>query len=292
METKEVLAAEFIAKWLTDNSNQIINSFLTYYEDSSLSNMRSNVYKMLYSEIKKNEVSKVNFEDYRNIFPDKNKKLTSQESYRNSFFKYLYSFDHMELPFGFETIFPPKDYLIRHFERLKIREPKKILEKERKILTIEELTSIQNVIEADSTKLETLKMQFCWYAIFELGIDINELRHSINSNNFDEGVLHTKDATYKLPVKFHDMFIRLSERDSNYNGFYTLDILLKNLGEYAKLERKLLPIMVKLTRKGYLVPCGNCGENYTNLSYNWLSVNNRIICVDCAETLKKKSILK
>jgi len=290
MTTRDILNAEDIEALLTEYSKQVIDNFISFYGVSSQANMRSSVYRLLYHELSKDDVTKVNFEDYLKIFPDEDKSLTPQENYRQSFFKYLYVFDHLKMPFGFETIWI-KDKEKKQFMRLKEREEKeKEKEKEnkpRKILTIEELTSIQKVIETDSTKLETLKMQFCWYAIFELGLDVNEIRKNITSENFSDGRLHTKDASYNLPEKFRYMFEKLSERDSSYNGFVTIDAIFENLGQLAKLELKLLPSMAKLTRKGYMIPCGNCGKEYTNLSHNWLSVNNRIICIECAESLKK-----
>jgi hypothetical protein len=247
---------------LTENSRQVIEKFLTYYGDSSKANMRSSVYRLLYIELIKDDVSKVNFEDYLKLFPNEDKKLTAQESYRHSFLKFLYVFDHMTMPFDFETIWI-KDRERKQFQKLEQREVKEKIEKPRKTLTIEELTAIQKVIETQSTKLETLKMQFCWYAIFELGLDVDEVRLNITSENFSNGKIHTKESSYKLDEKFHYMFEILSERDSNYNGFATINTIIENLGQIAKLDRKLLPSVVKLTRKSYMVTCGNCGNEYT-----------------------------
>ncbi|EKN71301.1 hypothetical protein BABA_02177 [Neobacillus bataviensis LMG 21833] len=286
MAIKDKLNAEDIEALLSENSKQVIENFLTYYGDSSKANMRSSVYRLLYHELVKDDVSKVNFEDYLKIFPNGGKNLSTQKIYRHSFFKFLYAFDHMKMPFGFETIWI-KEHENKQFIQLKERKEKVTKEKPRKTLTIEELTKIQKVIETESTKLETLKIQFCWYCIFELGIDVDELKLNITSDNFSDGILIAKEGSIKLPEKFHYMFEMLKERDER-NGFATLNDLFENLGQYAKLERKLLPVMVKLTRKDYMVTCGNCGKKYTNLSHNWRSVNNRIVCLDCAESLKKK----
>jgi len=286
MANREMLNSEDIEELLTENSKQVIETFLTYYKESSQANMRSSVYRLLYHELSKDDVSEVNFEDYSKIFPDEDKKLSSQESYRLSFFKFLFAFDYMNSPDGFETIWI-KDREKRQLEKRKQREARKEDNKPRKTLTIEELLSIQKVIEIDSKKLDTLKMQFCWFAIFELGLDVNEVRLNITSENYLDGKLHTKEGSYTLSGKFHYMFEMLSERDSNHNGFATIDLIIGHLGKLAKLDRKLLPSMIKLTRKSYMVTCSNCGNEYTNLTHNWRSVNNRIVCVNCAETLKK-----
>ncbi|KIV56426.1 hypothetical protein AM501_09735 [Aneurinibacillus migulanus] len=286
MAIRDILSSDDVEELLTENSKQVIKMFLEYYGENSKANMRSSVYRLLYHELGKDNVSEVNFEDYLRIFPNKEKKLSTQESYRKNFFKFLYVFDYMKNPLGFETIWI-KDREKRQFKKSEQLEEIKKRTKPRKTLTIEELLSIQKVIEIDSTKIDTLKMQFCWFAIFELGLDVNEVRSNITSNNFFDGKLYTNEDSYKLPKKFHYMFEMLSKRDSNYNGFATIDTIIENLGQLAKLDRKLLPSMLKLTRKAYMVTCGNCDNEYTNLSHNWLSVNNRIVCTDCAEILKK-----
>lgn len=286
MVKREILNSEDIEELLFDSSKQAIEKFLTYYKESSHANMRSSVYRLLYNELSKDDVAKVNFVDYRNVFPDDDKKLSTQEIYRQSFFKFLYAFDYLEVEDGFETIWI-KDREKKQFKKPNQNKEKRNDQRQRKTLTIEEITKIQKVIETHSSKLDTLKMQFCWFAIFELGLDVNELRFNITSENFYDGKLHIKETSYNIPEKFHTMFDMLGKRDSSYNGFGTLDLIFENLGLLAKLEKKLVPSIVKLTRKVYMVTCGNCLVEYTNLSRNWISVNNRIICVDCAEALKK-----
>ncbi len=145
---------------------------------------------------------------------------------------------------------------------------------------------IQNVIEAVSTKHETLKkMQFCWFAIFELGLPIDEVRKSITSDNFFQTahLIHLW-GHFRFQKKYNQMFIQLSQE---HHGFATLDVYIANIGKDAKLKRKLIPIMIKQARTNSMVKCGNCFESYPNLAHNWRSINNRIVCVDCANKLKK-----
>ncbi|KPB06328.1 hypothetical protein [Bacillus sp. CHD6a] len=283
MATQDNLIAEEIEASLTENSKVIIEQFLTHYKQRSRKNMRSAVNRLLYLELEKDDVSNVNYADYLKIFP--NKKFSSQESYRHSFFKFLFAFDYLKNSFGFEDIWSKEKERLKFIQN-KQPKVKVVKEKPRKILTIEELAKVQNVIETNSSKLETLKIQFCWYCIFELGIEVDELKFNIKGDNFSDGILNTKEGVFKLPEKFQYMFELLNEREE-HNGFVTLNDLFATLGQIAKLDRKLLPIMVKLTRKGYMVTCANCGNEYTNLSHNWRSINNRIVCLDCTESLKK-----
>ncbi|MDF2039867.1 hypothetical protein P2R12_23275 [Cytobacillus oceanisediminis] len=242
MATQDKLNAEEIEALLTENSKDTIEQFLTHYAKRSIANMRSAVYRLLYLELEKDDVSDVTYADYLKIFPNGGKNLLTQKNYRHSFFKFLYAFEHLKNPSGFE-----KSMIKDH---------------------------------------EALKFQFCWYCIFELGMDVDEVKFNIKSDNFSDGILKVNGDSYKLPEKYHYMFELLKER-GDYNGFVTLNDIFERLGNSAKLERKLLPVMAKLTRKGYMVTCGNCKKQYTNLSHNWRSVNNRIVCIGCAEALKK-----
>ena len=287
MSIKETYNSGDIEALLSENSKQIIEEFLTYYRKSSQANMRTNVYRLLYDELSEEEVSNLTFEDYLKVFPDGDKTLSSQERYKHSFFRFIYAFNYLLEPKGFEKRF------IQEIERRSFTKPTKSNDKKtdlstRKILTLEELTSIQKVIEVNSTKLDTLKMQFCWLAIFELGLDVDELRRNVNCKNFSNGKLHVEGVSYNLDEKFHYMFEKIRESDTSYDGFWSLKDILEKLGEFAHLERKLIPSMVKQTRKAYMVTCGNCGNQYTNLSSNWASINNRIVCIKCGEALKKK----
>ena len=286
MSIKESYNSRDIEALLSENSKQIIEEFLTYYGKSSQANMRTSVYRLLYHELSEEEVSNLTFEDYLKIFPDGDRTLSSQESYKHSFFRFIYAFNYLLEPEGFEKRF------IKEKERRSFKKNTKLKDKStdlntRKVLTLEELTSIQKVIEINSTKLDTLKMQFCWFAIFELGLDVDELRRNVTCKNFSNGKLQVEDMTYNLDEKFHYMFEKIRESDTSYDGFWSLNEILQKLGEFAHLERKLLPSVVKLTRKAYMVTCGNCNNKYTNLSSNWISINNRIVCIECGEALKK-----
>ena len=41
-----------------------------------------------------------------------------------------------------------------------------------------------------------------------------------------------------------------------------------------------------------MLKCSHCGNMYTNTIDNWQAVNKRIICINCADKLKKNSNLK
>ncbi|MCK4261067.1 MAG: hypothetical protein KAX49_18975 [Halanaerobiales bacterium] len=146
---------------------------------------------------------------------------------------------------------------------------------------------IENIIKKDYTKDEMLRIQFCWFALFELGLPVDEIRNKIKSNSYKDGRLITSKGCFEIP-QFHHLFLNLSQ--SEYDGFYSLKKYIDKLGTYAKLDRKLVPKLIKKTRENYMIKCGNCHKSYENFSHNWVSVNNRIVCFKCAEELKKNLI--
>jgi hypothetical protein len=280
---KDMLINEEIEDILTKNSVEIIKKFLATYSKSSTPTIRSGINNLLYDELDKHDVADLTFQDYEAIFPEDETEITTQMRYKRRFFQFLYAFDYMNNSEGFESKFI-KEALIKDFTKEK-KVKKKVEKKE--ALTIEELILIQNVVEADSTKLETLKMQFCWFTLFELGLPVEEIRKDITSDNYFNSQLKTSLGVFDIPVKFHRMFVELSNRDGVYNGFATIESLIANVGKDAGLTRRLVPNLIKSTRKTTNVTCPNCFENYTNEAHNWTSINNRIVCVSCAEALKK-----
>ena len=266
-----------------------INIFLSLYSNQdSKAQYKSAINDLLFYDTEKLDVTELTFEDYKKHIPESKRDFISKHRYKNRFFEFLYAMDFLKQPSGFETVMH-KSILLKEFNKNNEKYENKSVDKKEKHLTIEELMAIQEVINIDSTKHETLKMQFCWYAIFELGLSVEEVRKRITSDNYVDGKINTSIGSLLIPEKFHQMFIDLSQRESNYNGFATLDIYIENLGIEANLERKLIPSMIKSARNNYMIRCGNCFMSYTNLNYNWRSINDRIVCVYCAEKIKKKA---
>lgn len=287
---REDIKEEEFVDWLDENSRNVVESFLSSYK--SQKNHRSAIRILLYHVLVKDDVRDLTYVDFKKALPvekiTNKEKLTSQESYRHRFFQYLYALDHLNNPSGFEEVMH-KQQLINEFSKDK----KKNLEIDGikipvNALTVEELMAIQNILEVDSTKIDTLKMQFCWFALFDLGLPIEEVRNNITSENFSNGKITTSIGTFDIPEKYHLMFLEFSKRESNHNGFTTLDSLVANLGKVAKLPRKIKPHTIKNTRKTTLINCGNCFRDFANDSANWTSINSHIVCVECADTIKKK----
>ncbi|KOR90371.1 hypothetical protein AM231_15400 [Paenibacillus solani] len=107
----------------------------------------------------------------------------------------------------------------------------------------------------------------------------------MTSDHFKDGLITTyKNKCYQVPDKFTIIFETLS--DKQYNGFKSLNDIVSRLGIIAEIP-ELKPIRIKNARKANTLTCSNCNNNYTNLVHNWISINERIVCVKCGDEIKK-----
>lgn len=289
MTKREVLNSEITRSLLSGRTNNAIDDFLNYYKSSkrSQSSYRSGVNKLLLDDLAK-EAHEITFADYMKVMPQNKNQRTPQDTYKEMFIKFLFVFDYLEDPRGFSSIWIKEDIIKGFTDRTELKKRNIVTKNVSDSLTVPELTAIQKVLEKDFTKLELQKMDFCWYMLFQEGCIVEELKE-IKSENLVNGVIITNTGDeYIIPSRFYPMFERLNERESGYTGFYTVNTLIAELGEMAKLERRLTPMIIKKTRNSSMVKCCNCGETYWNTINNWVAVNSRLVCVSCAEEIKKK----
>lgn len=291
MVRRNVLDKETVKSVISERTNEIIEEFLSYYFSSKGSKAvyRSGAYNLLLTDLGK-EAWEITFTDYVERIPQKKDGRSSQDTYKEMFIKFLYAFDYLKDPRGFSSVWL-KESLIEEFKGKKETRNKTNNKKTpNEPFTLLELTAIHKVIDNDFTKLEMRKMDFCWFMLFEKGCSVEEVKE-MKSENFVDGMLTTNSGNeFVVPARFYPMFEELNQRESNYTGFYTVHALIAELGEMAGLDRKLTPSIIKKTRINNLLKCCNCGETYWNTTNNWLSVNNRIVCLSCSEVLKKTKL--
>ncbi|MBT2257072.1 hypothetical protein [Priestia megaterium] len=288
MLNRDVVNSKIIKSPFSERTNKAIDDFLTYYKNSkrSQSSYRSGINKLLLDDLPK-EAHEITFGDYMEVIPQNKNDRTPQDTYKEMFIKFLFVFDYLEDSRGFSSIWIKED-IIKGFTDRNDTQKKTIVSKNiNDSLTVPELTAIQRVLNESFTKLEMQKMDFCWHMLFQEGCIVEELKE-IKSENLVSGVITTNTGDkYNIPSRFYPMFEKLNERESSYTGFYTVNTLIAELGEMAKLERRLTPIIIKKTRNSSMVKCCNCGETYWNTINYWVAVNSRLVCVNCAEEIKK-----
>lgn len=282
---KEKLDNKEIEATLTKSSQKILKDFLTPYADSSKINVKNAILTSYYN-IGKNDFSNWNYSDYIKVITrDMTGDFITKKSYLKSFFKYLFIFDILKDNSNFKWI---KEEELRDYHTNNRKGDREAKTKIDYSLTLEEIFSIQSVVDTDVDDLQTLKMQFAWFAIFELGIKIEFLRKVLDAKeHYIDEELIIDGQIIKIPEKFHVMFQKLNGRE-DYSGFATTDALLEQLGKFTGLTRKLIPKDIKISREKLMIECGNCKCRFMNIAENWVAINGRIACNECGEILKKK----
>lgn len=270
---------------LTSSSREILNKFLLVYAEKSRDKYKNAILNFYHNEIKKTAVVDWDYNDFLKVVPKTN--LTPQQSYMKSFFLYLYIHNHLsnEKNFNLEWV---KDKELQKYKKKYNKKNKRNNVNNSVSLSLEEVFKIQSVLQNESNDIQDLKKQFCWYAIFDLGLDVEVLRNHIDAKrHYIDSKLEVNDKIYLLPDKFKYMFEKLKQR-KDYSGFMSLEDLTKQLGEMAGLERGLIPQYIKSTREKFKIECGSCKMKFMNLEDFWVVINGHIVCRECGETLRKK----
>lgn len=286
MSVKQKLDNNTILDLLDDVSRKIIlEEFIAKHYTSGAVYLNA-ILNMLYT-LEKQDVTTLTINDYQKIIPDKDHQ-TPQDKYCASFFRFLYAYDYLKNTEGFESIML-KTNSISHFEALKMKkaseentEPK---EETENALSIEDILMIQNVLNKETENIEMIKIGLVWHMLFETEIPVTTLK-KLKSNQFMDGYITTSKKNYKIPEKYQIISSYLNKRSPN-SGFSSINDWMKKLGEIAGVGY-LYPQKIINTKNQNMVPCSNCLEKYSNIVDNWMSVNNRIICTNCFEKLKKK----
>lgn len=276
IDTKEMFSL------LTEETRNILESFLKHYSKLSVSQYKSAISLMFY-ELGKDDVKKLNIVDYnkaKEYFLSKDSE-GSQVAYIESFFKYLYWKKILECDDGFDGLWLIKD-IGKHFSNprtTRVKPPYK------PALTLEEITKIDDLMKLDYENYDMMKISFYWHMIFYEDCAINELTKEIDVSSFRGSQIITKENNiYNLPPKFNEYVSIVKTK--NRTGYNSINSEIQKLGSLVGLK-KLTPQMIISAKKENTITCSNCGESYLNFNSNWLSVNNRIVCINCAEQLKK-----
>jgi len=283
---KDKLDNKELLELLTPYTRDVLSKFLKHYKAISQASYTGAV-SYLFNTLGKDEVKKLDIKDFYWIQEHyKNKKKKgSQDKYVETFFKYAFAEDILEIPDGFEKIWIKKD-LKKHFERLLKQKPEK--EKYTPSLTIEQISEIEELLTKEYDNTDMLKIAFIWYMLFHTECGVKELRMGSDATQYKDGRLETEAGIYHVPKRLEPLMLHLQEID--YHGFNVNGIVTK-LSKIIGID-ELKPQTIKAARKENLLQCSQCGEEYTNTRANWVSVNDRIICVNCFERIKKTPKLK
>lgn len=282
LDNKEMLSV------LTEHTQKVVTDFTKHYSPLSYVQYVSAIVNLFY-DLGKDDVVMLNISDLekiQEIFRNKESK-GSNDMYTESFFKYIYAFDIIKNPEGFEKVWIKATW-VKHFKRL-LKEGK-VQKDYIPALTLEEITNIQQLMDLPyQDNMRMLKISFCWYLIFDTECTVNEILKLVASNyDYNSHTIKTHIGNeYHIPDKYIALFDYLKGRKS-YTGFNTVNEYIAEIGTILKM-RKITPQMIKNSRKENMLTCSLCGNDYSNRKDNWTSINNRIICINCGEELKKNT---
>jgi formylmethanofuran dehydrogenase subunit E len=271
----------------TEYTQQVIQEFLNHYKAKSQPSYIG-IINLIMSTLKKDDVKKLTFDDFMNLrreFENPIKKI-SKDRYRESFFRYLYAFNILDDSRGFQKVFV-KSQSIKHFNKmLKEEESNKVNYKP--ALTLKQLEKIETIVSKDYSDFNMSRIAFCWYMLFSTDVMIDELRNELDCNGYDDGQITSElGSTFDVSVKYEPMLRHFGSR-ANHTGFGSLSDYINRLGNMVGVEN-LTPQDIKSARKQNMLICSNCGERHPNIMSKWEVIDNRIVCINCSEEIKKNS---
>lgn len=282
---KKINSKEALEK-LSQNTQLAINQFLKHYAKSSHANYISAIIQ-LFKLIDKSDVKELKIEDYENTVIDTSKSLNikkSHDKYRTSFFRFIYAFDIIEDENGFDKYWVKDREKIGFIRKIENKKNDSIIDIYKPSMTIRDITRIEKILyfKYEDNK-DMLKLAFIWDSLFYRGLKVEELK-KIKGRNYSNGKIKIKGKEFSVSERFDPLFKKLKEYKND--GFNNLDGIVRKLGKLIDFEN-LTPQIIVNARNENMIKCSMCGERYINKIDNWISVNNRIICVECAEELKK-----
>lgn len=280
LDNKEVL------ELLTPYTQDVLSEFLMHYKTTSHAQYKGAISHLFYF-LGKDDVRKLDMKDFNSIqeYYKNKKRKGPQDKYVEAFFKYAFAKDILEVSDGFEKIWIKEDCK-QHFKRLLKQKPQK--EVYVPSLTIEQISEIEELLSKEYENIDMLKISFIWYMLFHTECGVNELKFGSDATKYNNGRLETNNGIYKIPKRFEPLMLHL--QGIEYHGF-NVNGLVSKLGKIVGID-SLKPQAIKAARKQNILKCSQCGKEYTNIKDNWVSVNNRIICVHCSEKIKKNCKIK
>lgn len=272
---------------LDDNSKDVYDMFLGTYNKNSATQFRTAILNMIHDVIKKYKFNRFTVEDYRNVIKyyktDLNENKT-QDSYRDSFFKFLFALEIMDDEYGFTDYFT-REQCIKQFEKKAKKDNVDI--KNNCLSFLETMRLEQFVNESFESDEDKLKMSFVAHMLYNEDVDISKLKNAkLKDYNFKTKELHINNVNYHILDKHIQLFEKVLSKKLVHNGMNFINDSITRLGEILDIP-SLTPQKIRNTKNSNTLICPNCKKVYTNTQNNWTSVNGKIICYSCFEELKK-----
>lgn len=208
-----------------------------------------------------------------------------------SFFRYIHTSGFIKSSTDFAVRFYQEDIATRYIKPKDKSEKSKAKDKFQPTLTFEQIYRLQEFLSIDYDDIDKLKCSLFCYLLFCTDCQQNEIKHELRATDYQNGKIILKSGKeIEIPAKYEPVFDSVKNRDKNL-GFANFADYLKIVEPIIQIKR-LVPQILINARKENSINCGICGKQFTNVSSNWVCLENRIVCRLCGEEIKKNTNYK
>ena len=274
------MASLFAVEKITDDSQTIVDMFLECYGPKSSKKTYVNGIRRLQEDtglIDLTDISSVQYKEVAEKLGVTNSRAVT------SFVQFMFSYGFIKNEKGFEECYWNKEELRRHFEDLKNNRASIRKNEYHNKLSLQEIEKLilfeKNIL--DTTDYESIRLAFCFHALFFDGISTETLR-AMDLGDMKNGCIKIKDGEYSVPETYWDMIQYYADKRESNTKLSSINVYIDTLGERLNIK-DLMPKTVSGARKQNLFKCPQCGEEYLSFSEYWRSINGKMVCIDCAQ---------
>lgn len=275
--------SDFI-KSLTKNDKEIMEKFLMLYRESSHRGYISSI-SLLYQRVGKKKFAEYTIQDYHNCSDILLLTDVSQNILRTTFIKYLYAFDLLDDPDGFQHEWIKKDIYSHFIKQANMTYEKK--EDVQILLKPSMMKVLDDIIDCDEdSSIEDLLDSFFAYMIVYTDCPIDSLRKKFEIHEYRSGNIEG----FHVDKKYDKVFKYLKDETKAIRLESALKKSTQNILTKLGIEN-MTEVQIRNAAKQHMVLCCNCGKYSSSKSENWKVANGRLVCSQCADELKKKAII-
>lgn len=275
----ESILSSSYASSLEKDDKKILESFLIHYAEISQPGYISAI-SLINDLVNGKSFREYNFVDYKKVVNTFTGRDNAQDKYRKSFFRYLFASDYLNNPDRFYEIWI-KENELRHFNNKKNNTSVESVVQV--ILKPEEMIKLEDLIDCnDSVDFDVLQASFYAFLLVKTDINIDNIRNKMSVYDYSDGMF----GNYIVPPKYGKVFDILKDNHRAKRLTRSFSEAIEKCNQILNVEG-MLPKDIRKGSLQYQVLCCNCGEYYSSKSSNWRIANGRLICIECADTLKK-----
>lgn len=177
----------------------IIDNFLSRYEGKSLIQYKSAVAFIVY-HTGKQDLSFLNFNDYQSVQAGIK---SSQKSYANAFFQYLYSFDVMRIDEGFSSLWSKaalrKEIETKRNKKINKEPNSETTLRRARALSVEEIALLNKLANQPHARELITKYCFIWDMLFYTDCKVTDLQELGRSHYKDHLLIASNGDKIKIP---------------------------------------------------------------------------------------------